>query len=98
MKLSGKFISIKRRVSSTLILAIFILVSYLAKHVVVLYQQYHMEDRLDAYLGDLEEVITCTDMLQKGGVVGLGELFSIVQRAVRGSLSMTVTRSEESES
>ena len=83
MKLSGKFISIKRRVSSTLILAIFILVSYLAKHVVVLYQQYHMADRLDAYLGDLEEVITCTDMLQIG-VVGLGELFSIVQRAVRG--------------
>ena len=89
MKLSGKFISIKRRVSSTLILAIFILVSYLAKHVVVLYQQYHMADRLDAYLGDLEEVITCTDMLQKG-VVGRGVLFSIVQRAVRGRLSMTV--------
>ena len=38
------FISIKRRVSSTLIntiiLAILILVSYLAKHIVVLYQQY----------------------------------------------------------
>ena len=62
-------------------------VSYLAKQVVVLYQQHQVEDRLDAYLGKLEEVITCTDW-----VVGLGELFSIVQRAVRGSLS------EESES
>ena len=61
----------------------------------VLYQ-YHMADRLDAYLGDLEEVITCADMLHIG-VVGLRELFSIVQKTVRGILSMTVTRSEESE-
>ena len=87
------FISIKSKVSSTLMntvtLAILILVSYLAKHVVMLYQQYHMEDRLEEYLGELEEVITCTDMLQIG-VVGLGVLFSIVQRAVRGRLSMTV--------
>ena len=50
------FISIKRKVSSTLIttiiLAILILVvSYLAKHVV---------------MGELEEVITCTDMMQRG--------------------------------
>ena len=45
--------------------------------------------RFDGYLGELEEVVTCTDMLQIG-VVGLGELFSIVQRAVRGRLSMTV--------
>ena len=97
MKLSGNVHIHQSTLINTIILAIFILVSYLAKHVVVLYQQYHMADRLDAYLGDLEEVITCTDMLQKG-VVGLGELFSIVQRPVRGSLSMTVTRSEESES
>ena len=80
-------ITIKTKVSSTLMntvtIAILILVSYLAKHVVMLYQQYHMEDRLEEYLGELEEVITCTDMLQIG-VVGLGELFSIVQRAVRG--------------
>ena len=67
------FISIKRKVSSTLIttiiLAILILVSYLAKHV-VMYQQYHMADRLCAYLGELEEVITCTDMLQRVVVGG----------------------------
>ena len=53
------FISIKRKVSSTLmntvLLAILNLVSYLAKHVVVLYQQ---------YLGELKKVITCTDRLQ----------------------------------
>ena len=81
------FISIKRKVSSTLmntvILAILNLVSYLAKNVVVLYQQYQKTDRLDEYLGELEEVITCTDRLQIW-VVGVGELFSIVQRAVRG--------------
>jgi hypothetical protein len=62
------FISIKRKVSSTLmntvILAILNLVSYLAKNVVVLYQQYQKADRLDEYLGELEEVITCTDRLQ----------------------------------
>ena len=67
------FISIKRKVSSTLIttiiLAILILVSYLAKHV-VMYQQYHMADRHDAYLGELKEVITCTDMLKRGLVGG----------------------------
>ena len=55
----------------------------------VLDQQYQKVDRFDGYLGELEEVFTCTDMLQIG-VVGLGELFSIVQRAVRGKLSMTV--------
>ena len=85
------FISIKRKVSSTLmntvILTILNLVSYLAKNVVVLYQQYQKADRLDEYLGELEEVITCTDRLQIG-VVGLGELFSIVQRAVKGNLSI----------
>ena len=87
------FISIKRKVSSTLmntvILAILNLVFYLAKNVVVLYQQYQKADRLDEYLGELEEVITCTDRLQIWVVVvGVGELFSIVQRAVRGNLSI----------
>ena len=81
------FISIKSKVSSTLMntvtLAILILASYLAKHIVVLYKQYQKADRFDGYLGELEEVITCTDMMQIW-VVGLGELFSIVQRAVRG--------------
>ena len=49
-----------------------------------------MADRLDnTYLGVLEEVITCTEMLQIW-VVGLGEVFSIVQLAVRGRRSMTV--------
>ena len=44
--------------------------------------------RLDGYLGELEEVITCTHMLQRG-IGGLGEQFNIVQRAVRGgSLSI----------
>ena len=75
------FISIKRKVSSalmnTVILAILILVCYLAKHVVVLYQQYQKADRLDGYLGELEEVITRTDRLQRG-VVGLG--FVTVQK------------------
>ena len=70
------FISIKSKVPSTLMntvtLAILILVSYLAKHIVVLYQQYQKADRFDGYLG--EQI----------GVVGLGELFSIVQREVRG--------------
>ena len=78
------FISIKSKVPSTLMntvtLAILILVSYLAKHIVVLYQQYQKADRFDGYLGELEEVITCTNRLQIV-VVGMGELFSIVQRA-----------------
>ena len=69
------FISIKSKVSSTLMntvtLAILILVSYLAKQVVVLDQLYQKVDRFVGYLGELEEVITCTDMLQIG-VVGLG--------------------------
>ena len=43
--------------------------------------------RLDGYLGELEEVITCTQMLQRG-IGGLGEQFNIVPRAVRGSLSI----------
>ena len=94
------FISIKRKVSSTLmntvILAILNLVSYLAKNVVVLYQQYQKADRLDEYLGELEEVITCTDRLQIG-VVGLGELFSIVQRAVRGNLSLDLKYDSDKE-
>ena len=66
---------------NTVTLAILNLVSYLAKHIVVLYQQYQKADRFDGYLGELEEVITCTDMLKIGVV---GELFSIVQREVRG--------------
>ena len=94
------FISIKRKVSSalmnTVILAILILVCYLAKHVVVLYQQYQKADRLDEYLGELEEVITRTDRLQRG-VVGLGEQFSIVQRAVRGSLSIDLKHDSDKE-
>ena len=94
------FISIKRKVSSTLmntvILTILNLVSYLAKNVVVLYQQYQKADRLDEYLGELEEVITCTDRLQIG-VVGLGELFSIVQRAVRGNLSIDLKHDSDKE-
>ena len=73
------FISIKRKVSSTrtlintIILAILILVSHLTKQVVVvlLYQQYHMADRLGAYMGELEEVITCIDDMLQIGVVGL---------------------------
>ena len=70
------FISIKSKVSSilmnTVTLAILILVSYLAKpkHIVVLYQQYQQADRFDGYLGELEEVITCTDRLQRGVVGG----------------------------
>ena len=94
------FISIKRKVSSTLmntvILAILNLVSYLAKNVVVLYQQYQKADRLDEYLGELEEVITCTDRLQIW-VVGVGELFSIVQRAVRGNLSIDLKHDSDKE-
>ena len=81
---------------NTVILAILNLVSYLAKHVVVLYQQYQKADRLDQYLGELEEVITCTDRLQIG-VVGLGELFSIVQRAVRGNLSLDLKYDSDKE-
>ena len=77
------FISIKRKVSSTLmntvILAILNLVSYLAKNVVGLYQEYQKADRLDEYLGELKEVITCTDRLQIW-VVGVGELFSILMK------------------
>ena len=94
------FISIKRKVSSTLmntvILAVLNLVSYLAKNVVVLYQQYQKADRLDEYLGELEEVITCTDRLQIW-VVGVGELFSIVQRAVRGNLSIDLKHDSDKE-
>ena len=43
----------------------------LAKQVVVLYQQYQKADRFFGYLGELEEVIISTEMLQIG-VVGLG--------------------------
>ena len=92
------FISIKRKVSSTLmntvILAILNLVSYLAKNVVVLYQQYQKADRLDEYLGELEEVITCTDRLQ---IWVVGELFSIVQRAVKGNLSIDLKHDSDKE-
>ena len=94
------FISIKRKVSSALmnavILIIFIIACYLAKHVAVLYQQYQKADRLDGYLGELEEVITRTDRLQRG-VEGLGEQFNIVQRAVRGSLSIDLKHSDVKE-
>jgi len=94
------FISIKRKVSSALmnatILIIFIIACYLAKHVAVLYQQYQKADRLDGYLGELEEVITRTDRLQRG-VEGLGEQFSIVQRAVRGSLSIDLKHGDDKE-
>ena len=69
------FISIKSKVSSTLMNTVTLAIL--------------IQVRFDGYLGELEEVVTCTDMLQIG-VVGLGELFSIVQRAVRGKLSMTV--------
>ena len=55
---------------NTVTLAILILVSYLAKQVVVLDQQYQKVDRFVGYLGELEEVITCTDMMQIE-VVGL---------------------------
>ena len=81
---------------NTVILAILNLVSYLAKNVVVLYQQYQKADRLDEYLGELEEVITCTDRLQIW-VVGVGELFSIVQRAVRGNLSIDLKHDSDKE-
>ena len=78
---------------NTVILAILNLVSYLAKNVVVLYQK---ADRLDEYLGELEEVITCTDRLQIW-VMGVGELFSIVQRAVRGNLSIDLKHDSDKE-
>jgi len=78
------------------ILIIFIIACYLAKHVAVLYQQYQKADRLDGYLGELEEVITRTDRLQRG-VEGLGEQFSIVQRAVRGSLSIDLKHGDDKE-
>ena len=94
------FISIKRKVSSALmnavILIIFMIACYLAKHVAVLYQQYQKADRLDGYLGELEEVITRTDRLQRG-VEGLGEQFNIVQWAVRGSLSIDLKHSDDKE-
>ena len=94
------FISIKRKVSSALmnavILIIFMIACYLAKHVAVLYQQYQKADRLDGYLGELEEVITRTDRLQRG-VEGLGEQFNIVQMAVRGSLSIDLKHSDDKE-
>ena len=53
------FISIKRKVSSTLMITVILAILNL-----VLYQQYQKADRLDQYLGELEEVITCTDRLQ----------------------------------
>ena len=42
---------ISRKVFSTLMNTVILAILILAKHVVVLYQQYHMADRLDAYLG-----------------------------------------------
>ena len=51
---------------------------------------------MDGYLGELEEVITRTDRLQRG-VEGLGEQFSIVQRAVRGSLSIDLKHGDDKE-
>ena len=94
------FISMKRKVSSALmnavIMVIFILACYLAKHVAVLYQEYQKADRLDGYLGELEEVITRTDRLQRG-VEGLGEQFNIVQRAVRSSLSIDLKHENAAE-
>ena len=85
------FISIKRKVSSTLMNTVILAILNL-----VLYQQYQKADRLDQYLGELEEVITCTDRLQIG-VVGLGELFSIVQRAVKGNLSIDLKHDSDKE-
>ena len=58
------FISIKRKVSSTLMNTVILAILNL-----VLYQK---ADRLDQYLGELEEVITCTDRLQRGVVGGAG--------------------------
>ena len=44
----------------------------LAKQVVVLYQQYQKADRFFGDLGELEEVIICTEMLaaDRGGGAG----------------------------
>ena len=41
-------------------------------------------------------MITCTDRLQIW-VVGVGELFSIVQRAVRGNLSIDLKHDSDKE-
>ena len=59
------FPAIKRKFSTALvnavILVVFLLACYLARHVAVLYQQYQKYYRLEGYMGDLEDVITRTD-------------------------------------
>ena len=59
------FPAIKRKFSTALvnavILVVFLLACYLARHVTVLYQQYQKYYRLEGYMGDLEDVITRTD-------------------------------------
>jgi len=87
------FPSIKRKISSavinTLVTLVFLLVCYLANKVTVLHQQYQKADRLNGYLGDLEDVITETHRLQ-AGVEVLGKQFKVVQNAIEGSLQINL--------
>jgi len=92
------FPAIKRKFSNALvnavILVVFVVACYLARHVAVLYQQYQKYYRLEGYLGELEDVITRTHRLQ-AGVQGVGDEFRVVEKAVRSSLSIDLSHDKE---
>ena len=54
-----------------------------------LYQQYQKAARLQAYLDELEELLSVTDKLQSGAG-GVGEDFGLVNSAIKTSLSLNL--------
>ena len=88
---------------NAVIKVVFILACYLAKHVAVMYQQYQKADSGYSCMIIVACKVLCAGWMgiwgswrrlshihtgRSGGVEGLGEQFNIVQRAVRGSLSI----------
>jgi len=92
------FLSLKRKFSSALMsgLLVFVLIItiYMAQQVARLYQQYQKAQRLQGYLGDLDNVMSDTHRLQ-AGVETLGQQYTVVGNALKASLNINLGHDKE---